>query len=104
MISLLGIIFFALTPIYSLQYGILLPNEKLSELTTTKNNDQEEKQNDKLQLQSFSTKSELMEMNKILQHINDTGKNETEVRLNSLFILSEGEKREHINQLKNNYL
>ncbi|CAF1364406.1 unnamed protein product [Rotaria sordida] len=78
MISLLGIIFFALTPIYSLQYGILLPNEKLSELTTIKNNDQEEKENDKLQLQSFFTKSELMEINKILQHINDTGKNETE--------------------------
>ncbi|CAF4702277.1 unnamed protein product, partial [Rotaria socialis] len=56
MLSLLGVIFFALMPMYSMQYGILLPNEK---------------QDDKLQLQSFSTKSESTLINKILQHIKE---------------------------------
>ncbi|CAF3363950.1 unnamed protein product, partial [Rotaria socialis] len=50
------VIFFALMPMYSMQYGILLPNEK---------------QDDKLQLQSFSTKSESTLINKILQHIKE---------------------------------
>ncbi|CAM4831241.1 unnamed protein product [Rotaria magnacalcarata] len=56
MLSLLGIIFFALMPMYSMQYGILLPNEK---------------QDDKLQLQSFFTKSESTLTNKILKHIKE---------------------------------
>jgi hypothetical protein len=61
MLSLLGIIFFALMPMYSMQYGILLPNEK---------------QDEKLQLQLFSTKSESTLINKILKHIKE------KVRLN----------------------